>query len=136
MVLVVNDLPANARDTGDLGLVPGSGRSPGEGNGNPLQYSCLENSMDRGPWRATVCEVAKSRTQLSEHTYTNRVDIYFSPIEVWVVEPAVLHEAVMAPAIPGILPSSAWSRVPPIRSAFPRMREGGGKESHAVSLRA
>ena len=48
----------------DLGLTPGSGRSSGEGNGNPLQYSCLENPMDRGAWRATVHGVAKSQTQL------------------------------------------------------------------------
>ena len=46
----------------DPGLIPGSGRSPGEGNGNPLQYSCLENSKDRGAWWATVHGVAKSRT--------------------------------------------------------------------------
>ena len=46
---------------GDLGLIPGSGRYPGEGNGNPLQYCGLENSVDRGAWRATVHEVAKSR---------------------------------------------------------------------------
>ena len=52
-------LPANA---GDAGLVPGSGRSPEEGNGNPLQYSCLENPMDRGAWWATVCGVAESRS--------------------------------------------------------------------------
>ena len=53
----------NARDSG---LIPGSGRSPGEGNGNPLQFSCLENPMDRGAWRATVHGVAKSRTRLSD----------------------------------------------------------------------
>ena len=51
---------------GDSGSIPGLGRSPGEGNGNPLQYSCLENSMDRGVWQATVHGVAKSWTQLSE----------------------------------------------------------------------
>ena len=59
---------------GDLGLIPGLGRYPGEGNGNPLQYSCLENSMDRGAWWATVHGVAKSRTWLSDshtHTYTH-----------------------------------------------------------------
>ena len=49
----------------DLGLIPGLGRFPGEGNGNPLQYSCLENPMDGGAWRATVHGVAKSWTQLS-----------------------------------------------------------------------
>ena len=53
MVLVVKKLPDNAGDTGDVGSVPGSGRSPGVGNGNPFQYSCLENSMDRGAWQAT-----------------------------------------------------------------------------------
>ena len=52
-------------NAGDPGLTPGSGRSPGEGNGYPLQYSCLENTMDREAWRATVHEVAKSWTQLS-----------------------------------------------------------------------
>ena len=47
-------------DVGDLGLIPGWGRSPGEGNGNPLQYSCLENPMDRGAWPVTVHDVAES----------------------------------------------------------------------------
>ena len=55
----------SACNAGDPGLIPGLGRSPGEGNDNLLQYSCLENPMDRGAWRATVHEVAKSRTQLS-----------------------------------------------------------------------
>ena len=53
-------------DVGDVGLLSGLGRSPGEANGNPLQYSCLENPMDRGPWRATVHGVAKSRIRLSD----------------------------------------------------------------------
>ena len=52
----------------DPGLIPRLGRSPGEESGNPLQYSCLENSMDRGAWRATVHEVAKSQTRLSHST--------------------------------------------------------------------
>ena len=68
---VVKNPPASAGDAGDLGSIPGSGRSPGEGNGNPLQYSCLGNPMDRGAWGATVHGVAKSRTQLSnwaQHT--------------------------------------------------------------------
>ena len=59
-------LPCNA---GDLGLIPGSGRSPGEGNGNPLQYSCLENPMDGGAWWATVHGVTKSQTRLSNFTF-------------------------------------------------------------------
>ena len=57
---MIKNLPANTGDTGDTGLVPGSGRSPGEGNGNPLQCSCLrENSMERGAWRAIVHGVTK-----------------------------------------------------------------------------
>ena len=55
-----SDGKASARNAGDPGLIPGSLRSPGEGNGNPLQYSCLENSMDGGIWWATVHGVAKS----------------------------------------------------------------------------
>ena len=66
MALVVKNPPANAGDIRDTGSIPGSGRSPGEGNGNPLQYSCLENSMDRGAWRAIVHGEAKSRPRLSE----------------------------------------------------------------------
>ena len=61
---MVKNLPSNA---GDTGSIPGSGRAPGEGNGNPPQYSCLENSMDRGAWWAIVQGVAKSWTQLRIH---------------------------------------------------------------------
>ena len=60
-----SDGEESACNAGDQGSIPGSGRSPGEGNGNALQYSCLENSMDRGAWRATVHGVAKSQIQLS-----------------------------------------------------------------------
>ena len=59
-MLVVKNPPANAGDKRDMGWIPGSGRSPGGINGNPLHYSCLENPMDRGAWRATVHRVAKS----------------------------------------------------------------------------
>ena len=59
---VVKNSPANAGDTRDVGFIPGPGRSPGKGNGNPLQYSCLENPMDGGAWRATVQGVTKSQT--------------------------------------------------------------------------
>ena len=59
---VVKNLPANAEDTRDAGSIPGLRRCPGEGNGNPLQHSCLGNPMDSGAWWVTVCGVAKSRT--------------------------------------------------------------------------
>ena len=59
---VVKNLPVNAGDVGNTGLIPWSGRSPGVGNDNPLQYVCLENSMDSGAWQATVYGVTKSWT--------------------------------------------------------------------------
>ena len=65
VVLVVKSPPASARDVRDTGSIPGLGRSPGGGYGNPLQYSCLENPIDRGAWWATVHGVAKSQTGLS-----------------------------------------------------------------------
>ena len=65
-----SDGKVSAYNAGDLGLTPGWGRSPGEGNGNPLQYSCLKNPMDGGAWRATVHGVPKSRTRLSDFTFT------------------------------------------------------------------
>ena len=61
---MVKNPPANAGDIRDAGLIPGSGRSPREGNGNPIQYSCLENPMDRGAWWATVHSAGKNQTQL------------------------------------------------------------------------
>ena len=74
-VLILHDLPLDLpggsvvknppASVGDTGSIPGSGRSPGEGNGNPLQYSCLENPVDRGAWWATVHGVAQSQTHLS-----------------------------------------------------------------------
>ena len=63
---VVKNLPANTGDTGDVGSIPGPGRSPGIGNDNPLQYSYLENSRDRGVWQATVSGVAKSQMCLND----------------------------------------------------------------------
>ena len=66
---MVKNPPTNEGDAGDTGSVPGLGRSPGRGNGNPLQYSCLKNLMDGGAWQATVHGVAKSWTQLSDFTF-------------------------------------------------------------------
>ena len=65
-----------ARDVGDAGSIPGCGRSPGEGNGNPLQYSCLKNPMDRGAWLATVHQVAKSWKQLKQLSSHTRMEPY------------------------------------------------------------
>ena len=65
------DLPASAGDRRDMGLIPGSGRSPGVGNGNPFQYSCRDNPTDREAWRATVHGLEKSRTGLTGHAQTH-----------------------------------------------------------------
>ena len=71
---MVKNLPANTGDARDAGLIPGLGRSPGVGNGNPLQFSCLENPMDGGASWATVHEVAKSQTRLSDFTFSTHVE--------------------------------------------------------------
>ena len=71
--VVKKNLPANA---GEMGSNPGLERAPGEGNGNPFQYSCLENSMDREAWRVTVHGVTKSRTQLSNSHFSHTYMIY------------------------------------------------------------
>ena len=75
VALVVENPPANAGGIGDLGLIPGPGRSPGGGHGNPLQYSCLENPRAREAWRATVRRVTKSRTRLSDFHF-HSIDTY------------------------------------------------------------
>ena len=88
--LEVKSPPVNARDIRDYGLIPGSGRCFGEGHGNPCQYSCLENPMDRGAWMVTVYRVTKSWTQLkqlSTHTHmnTHRARLTMRPyrLSVW-----------------------------------------------------
>ena len=76
---VVKYLPANARVAGDVILIPGLGRLPGIGNGNPLQYSCLKNLLDRGVCWATVQGVSKSQTQLSDYIRA-RAHTHYYPI--------------------------------------------------------
>ena len=67
--------PANTGDIRDVGSIPGLGRSPGEGHGNPVQYSCLENPMDRGAWQAKVHSVAKNQTRLTLlHTHAHGIN--------------------------------------------------------------
>ena len=90
---------------GDLGSIPGLGRSPGKGKGYPLQYSCLENSMDRGTWQATVHGVAKSWIQLSDFTFT----FHFHALE----KAMATLSSVLAWRIPGTeeLLSMGWHRV-------------------------
>ena len=79
---MVKNPSANAGDTRDKSLILGSGRSPEEGNGNPLQYSCLGNPMDKGAWRATVHGVAESPNQMNTNTfipYLERVTVKTTP---------------------------------------------------------
>ena len=72
---MVKNQPANAADARDTGSISGLGRPPGVGNGNPLQYSCLENPMDRGAWQATVHGIAKSQARLSTHSSVTVITI-------------------------------------------------------------
>ena len=111
---MVKNLPANA---GDTGLIPGLGRFPGGGNSNPLQYSCLENPMDRGVWQATVHGVAKysdTTEQLSMHacTFKNRVSFlqsYNLPVykPFWPSKPDILGAHLLSAGLPG-LGSPKW----------------------------
>ena len=84
VALVVKNLPASAGDKGDAGLIPGWGSSLGGGHGNPLQYSCPENPMDRGTWQAAVHRAAKSWTrlkQLSTHARTDKENKQVLPVK-------------------------------------------------------
>ena len=78
-----SDCKKSAHNVGDLGSIPGLGRSPGEANSYPLQYSCLENSMDRGAWQATVHRVAKSWTQLSDFHFQSWFMILLMYCWIW-----------------------------------------------------
>jgi hypothetical protein len=86
----VKNLPADVGDSRDVGLIPGLGKSPGGGNGNPLQYSCLEDPMDRGAWWATVHGVRKSQARVSEHARPSLPAQPLSPSSLGAREPAGL----------------------------------------------
>ena len=96
VTLVLKNQPTNAGDVRNMGSIPGLGRSPGGGHGNPLQYSCLENPMDRGAWRATVHRVTKSQTRLkwlSTHTYLKQIkeeDLWYSTGN-WIQYPVITY---------------------------------------------
>ena len=90
---MVKNPPAKAGDARDIGSIPGSGSSPGGGNGNPRQYSCLENPMDKGAWWADVYGVAQSWTRLSDFTFT----FHFQALE----KEMATHSSVLAWRIPG-----------------------------------
>ena len=89
-----SEVKVSAWNAGDPGSIPGSGISPGEGIGNPLQYSCLENPMDGGAWQAAVHGVAKSGTRLSNSTFT----FHFHALE----KEMATHSSVLAWRIPGM----------------------------------
>ena len=93
----------SAYTAGDLGSNPGSGRSPGEGNGNPIQYSCLENPMDGGAWWATVRGVAKSRTRLSDFTSLHFIVYLPRNAEKFIINPKM-------PLSGGVVPVSLRKR--------------------------
>ena len=81
-----SEVKVSACNVGDLGSIPGSGRSPGEGNGDPFQYSCMENSMDWRAWWATVHRVAKSRTRLNNFAFTLEIFVlilWIMPLIFW-----------------------------------------------------
>ena len=107
---VVKNLPASVGDAGDSGLIPGSGRSPGGGNGNPLQYSCLENSMDRGAWRPTVYEGHK-QLDMTEHAHRYEEAHSDIPKELsWMPSTncGLLLSSRGAGHIPGLVPQLLW----------------------------
>ena len=96
-----SEVKASAWNAGDPALIPESRRSPGEGNGNPLQYSCLENPMDGGAWKTAVHGVAESRTRLSDFTFT----FHFHALE----KEMATHSSVLAWRIPGMgEPGGLW----------------------------
>ena len=101
---MLKNLPASGGDAGDVGSIPGSGRSPGRGNGNPLQYSCLGNPMDRGAWQATVHSVADlDRTEDSTHTHSVINDTF----EICYMLPCMLSHPTLCDPMDCSLPGSS-----------------------------
>ena len=90
---------ASAYNAGDLGSIPGLGRSTGEGNGNPLQYSCLENPMERGAWQATVHWVTKSQTRLSDFTSMTNLGSILKSRDISLPTKVCLVKAMVFPVI-------------------------------------
>ena len=111
-----SEVKASACNAGDLGSIPGSERSPGEGNGNPLQYSCLKNPMDGGAWWATVHRVTKSGTQLS--------DFHFHALE----KEIATHSSVLAWGIPGT-GEPCWAAVYGVAQSRTRLKRFSSSSS-------
>ena len=100
----------SACNVGDLVLIPGWEGSPGEGNGYPLQYSCLENPMDRGAWRAAVHGVAKSQTRLSNSHFRFHTNIYYLTWFLWIRIQARLSQWFWFRAAPETASGVCWDR--------------------------
>ena len=148
VVLMIKNPPANAGDLRDTGSIPGSGRSPGGGNSNPLQCSCLENPMDRGAWRATVLRIANNQTWLKGLSTSTRghTECYlvctmrWSDIRVlleewpWPEESIPSHPSYPCPeqavAFQALM-GSAWLHHGTFR---PEMSPANGMLSHSTSL--
>ena len=121
MALVVKNPPANAGDGRDAGSIPGLGRPPGEGTSNPLQYPCLENSIDRGAWWATVHRVTQSQTQLKRPSMHARMQ---SHCQCW---------RCMRRSIPGLGTSPGVGNGNPLQC--PCLENSMDKEAwHTISL--
>ena len=119
-----SEVKASASNVGDQGSIPGLGRSPGEGNGNPLQYSCLEHPMDGGAWQATVHGITKSRTRLSDFTFTKGgqiwSEIHFCKLLLFshsVMSESLLHHALQHTRLPS--PSPSPGERSPIQPSHP-----------------
>ena len=102
---VLQNPSASAEDARDVGSIPGLGRSPGVGNSNPLQYSCLENSTDRGVWPSAVLGVAKCQTRLSTHTHTVDTHTHTHTHTPNFFLPPSLPSSLPSPLLPSLPPS-------------------------------